>query len=225
MVDASTDLFIQDLEAEFGDTGYAFWFKTLELLGSQGDRKGMMDISENVWRQVIHSHRTDHLRKLYAFATDRGKLTVETLPNGLLRVKCRKFAQFADNYTKYNGLSLKRLQRHYKLSESRTEEDIEEKKIVEKKPVEVPEQLKTFPGFNEAWQAWEDYRRTEKKRLTDRSRAMQLKFLATQPNPVAVIETSIRNQWQGLFEVGKKNGTQTAKKPGTSPLMRFGVKP
>lgn len=131
---AMDDLFIQDLEAKFGDTGYVFWFKTLELLGAQGE-KGKMDISEMVWRQIIHSHRTDHLRRLYAFATARGKLTVEELPNGLLRVDCPKFAEYADNYTRYDGVSTKRLQRHYKASTKQEEEvDIEVEKKKNKEP-------------------------------------------------------------------------------------------
>jgi hypothetical protein len=97
--DASSDLFIQEFCERFGDAGYCFWFRTLELLARQG-REGSLDISEATWRQVVHSGRTDHLRRLYAFATERGKLQVEILSNGLLRVKCLKFAEIADEYSR-----------------------------------------------------------------------------------------------------------------------------
>lgn len=109
MADAQSDIFIQDLEAEFGDTGYAFWFKTLELIASQGE-EGILDISENVWRRVIHSRRTDHLRRLYTFCTQRNKFQVEPLSNGLLRIKCDNFVKYADNYTRYG----KELQSNFK---------------------------------------------------------------------------------------------------------------
>ena len=97
--DASHDLFIQELCERYGDTGYAFWFRTLELIANQG-RDGSMEIPEATWRQVTHSRRTDHLRRLYTFATERGKLEVVNLSNGLLHVKCPKFAEIADEYTR-----------------------------------------------------------------------------------------------------------------------------
>jgi len=131
MTNAMNDLFIRDLETEFGDAGYVFWFKTLELIGSQGD-DGKMDISETVWRQVIHSRRTDHLRRLYAFATQRGKLEVESLSNGLLRVKCAKFAEYSDNFTKYQ----KPLQSNFKVT-LKQEEDKKKNRIEEDKSTKI----------------------------------------------------------------------------------------
>lgn len=128
MADATSDIFIQDLEAEFGDTGYAFWFKTLELIASQGDG-GVLDISENAWRRVIYSKRTDHLRRLYTFCTERDKFQVETLPNGLLRIICKNFAKYADNYTKYG----KELQSNFEESLKNVNANrIEEKRTEEK---------------------------------------------------------------------------------------------
>jgi len=98
MTDASQDLFLRDLEEQFGDAGYAFWFKTLELLGSQG-KDGVMEISETVWRQVIDSRRTDHLRRIYESVTKKEKIQVEQLGEGVVRVTCPKFKEFSDTYT------------------------------------------------------------------------------------------------------------------------------
>lgn len=122
LTNAMNDVFIQELERKFGDTGYAFWFKTLELIGSDG-KDGVLIISEDIWRRVIHSHRIDHLRRLYTFSTEHGKLEVTPMTTGLLRVSCPKFAEFADNYTKYNGASAKTKQRHFGLSSIRREEN------------------------------------------------------------------------------------------------------
>lgn len=144
MADASNDIFVQDLEAEFGDTGYAFWFKTLELLGSQGNG-GVLDISENVWRQVIHSHRIDHLRRLYAFCMKREKFKVENLPNGLLRITCSNFAKYADNYTKYG----KELQSNFEESLKNVDANrIEKNRIeVEEKNTVVETAISTWNNF------------------------------------------------------------------------------
>jgi hypothetical protein len=127
---ASNDLFLKDLESEFGDSGYTFWFKTLELIASQGE-DGVLTISETAWRQVIASHRTDHLRRLYTFASNRDKLITERAEGGMLKVSCKKFAEYSDNYTKY-GTTSKTLQSDLNKvvpnkKKNRIEEDIDKK--------------------------------------------------------------------------------------------------
>lgn len=206
------DIFIQELEEKFGDTGYAFWFKTLELIASQGS-EGVLVIPLTQYRRVIHSHRTDHLRRLYTFATERGRLVVTELTDNRLRIECANFAKYADNYTKYG----RHLQSDFKVSSKQEEE---QNRIEKKNPptpqymiLSLPEKLVAIPAFQQAWQDWQDYRREIKKRLTPRSAESQLKFLASQPDPVAVIELAIRNQWQGLFKIKdtdnvKGSGTQ-----------------
>jgi hypothetical protein len=61
-------------------------------------------------------------------------------------------------------------------------------------------------GFMSAWIEWDEFRKEKKKPLTDISIKQQLNFLAKQPDPIECINQSIRNGWQGLFEV-KNNGT------------------
>ena len=109
------DIFVRELEEKFGDTGYVFWFKTLELIGAQG-KDGVLYIPLTQYRRVIHSGRTDHLRRLYTFATERGRLLVTSTTDGRLKIECPKFAEYTDNYTKYDGLSSKRLQRRAEMS-------------------------------------------------------------------------------------------------------------
>lgn len=60
--------------------------------------------------------------------------------------------------------------------------------------------------FFEVWCDWVNYRIETGKKLTPRSAKLQLKFLRGRNNRVNIINQSIQNQWQGLFEE-KNNGT------------------
>lgn len=60
--------------------------------------------------------------------------------------------------------------------------------------------------YKESYREWLDFRKEMKlKKLTITGVKKQLKFLDKQPDQIACIEQSIRNSYQGLFEV--KNGT------------------
>lgn len=77
--------------------------------------------------------------------------------------------------------------------------------------IQIPEGLACVNGFSDAWGTWETARKEMKKPLTDTARKQQLAFLEKQSDPVAVLNQSIQNQWQGLFELkggasGKGNG-------------------
>lgn len=63
----------------------------------------------------------------------------------------------------------------------------------------IPESLIKREGFIHVWKEWIEYRKSIKKKLTEFSVKKQLKFLELEPNPIEVINQSIRNQWQGLF--------------------------
>ena len=65
--------------------------------------------------------------------------------------------------------------------------------------VDFPASLLAFSGFVQMFSAWMDYRTEMRKPLKKTGLVTQIKFLAEQPNPIAVIEQSIRNGWQGLF--------------------------
>lgn len=56
-----------------------------------------------------------------------------------------------------------------------------------------------------AWADWVDYRKEIKKRLTKSTAKQQIQFLLSQPSFVACINQSIKNGWQGLFEIKKEN--------------------
>lgn len=74
---------------------------------------------------------------------------------------------------------------------------------------EIPDSLKYIQGFIETWEAWLEERKTKRKPVTAIAAKKQLEFLARQPDPVACIEESLRQGWQGIFELKNK----PAKKP------------
>lgn len=78
--------------------------------------------------------------------------------------------------------------------------------------IEIPENLNN-PSFQSAWSDWNQYRREIRKPLKPMSMKQQLKFLAEQPDPVACINQSITNQWQGLFEIKHLNNGNGHYKP------------
>jgi hypothetical protein len=143
---AMDDLFIQDLERKFGDSGYAFWFKTLELMGAHGEG-GELDISWSNYQHKLHKSQAK-IEQLLTFCSTNGKLSFIS-KSDILHISCPKFAEYADNYTKYDGLSTKRLQRQPKVSskqEGEEEVDTEE----EKKKTIFPTQER----FEEVWKEY-----------------------------------------------------------------------
>ena len=60
-----------------------------------------------------------------------------------------------------------------------------------------------------AWADWVDYRKDAKKKLIKSTAKKQVDFLLSQPDFIECINQSIKNQWQGLFEVHKPQGSTT----------------
>jgi hypothetical protein len=81
-----------------------------------------------------------------------------------------------------------------------------------KPPTPLPEILDTAE-FKTAWNEWIEYRRQSHKPLTAIGMKRQLNFLAKQghKDALVMIERSIRNGWQGLFE--RKDGSGSFGQP------------
>ena len=89
--------------------------------------------------------------------------------------------------------------------------------------VAIPQTLDT-PEFQTAWAAWQDFRRTAKRKPVSKQAAMLAfkKLLEWGPaRAVAAIEHSIRNDYQGIFEEKQDNGRPTGKRGGDDQ-SRFG---
>jgi len=86
----------------------------------------------------------------------------------------------------------------------------------------IPEKLRGVESFEAKWAEWLDYRRQDKRKpVTPRMAAGQFRLLLEQPDPVAVLEASIRNGWLGLF-AGKESG-QVPRKSESSPAGPSGI--
>jgi hypothetical protein len=86
-------------------------------------------------------------------------------------------------------------------------------------PCEIPEPLNT-PEFQEAWQAWEKYRKETRHTLTPSTRARQLNMLSKKDVATAILmlNQSIQNGWQGIFEVNNGNSTTNRGNSGTPKI-------
>ncbi len=210
------DLFVRDLERKFGDAGYAFWFKTLELMGAHGEKSGVLKIS---WRNYCDklNKRRDHIRRMLIFSSSAGHLTFtedsrETRNDSseYVTITCDKFAEYADNYTRYDGVSSKRLQRHGKDTlKQEVEEEVEEEKKPNKARPKSLEDVSAYfkernaPDESEAW--W------------DRMEAVGWKVGR---NPVADWKASVRTWIANSKKWGAtKRRNENRQNAGISPLM------
>ena len=130
---AMNDIFVMDLEREFSHLGYAFWFKTLELIGSQGE-DGKLRISWPSYCRIIRTRKKNILALLEKSQTN-SKLSFKTF-DGEVEIDCPKFREYADNYTKYDGLSSKTKQRKLSVSSKQeVEGEVEEDKKKKEKEI------------------------------------------------------------------------------------------
>jgi DNA-binding MarR family transcriptional regulator len=67
--------------------------------------------------------------------------------------------------------------------------------------VSFPAKLTSIDGFEAAWGEWLTYRRERKLTVTPTCLKKQLAMLENQPDPIAVLNQSIQNGWQGLFPI------------------------
>ncbi len=88
----------------------------------------------------------------------------------------------------------------------------EEEKREEKKREEETRLPFGSLEFSKAWSEWETHRKQLKKKLTPKTKEMQLRTLGAVPEQVAIdmINQSIGNGWTGLFEL-KNNGNGKTK--------------
>jgi len=145
MTDSSDDLFVRDLERRFGDAGYAFWFKTLELLGAHG-KAGVLTISWKNYCERLNKRR-DHLRRILTYCSQDAHLTFVENSEDFVTITCAKFAEIADNFTKYGG----KLQSDFKVSLKQEEEGEEDKKKIrreEKKDILPSSGLSVLEHWN-----------------------------------------------------------------------------
>jgi hypothetical protein len=72
----------------------------------------------------------------------------------------------------------------------------------------IPQEFLSKPGFQKAWHEWLSFLNEIHKPLRPSTAKRQLAFLSQQSDPVAVIEQSIQNGWQGLFPLKPQPGVR-----------------
>lgn len=89
----------------------------------------------------------------------------------------------------------------------------------------MPERLVAIEGFTEAWTLWLKQRSELNKKLTPTTQQRQLKFLATQPDPIACIYQSIDRGWMGLFELkgGSNGAAQSTRTTGRATITKESI--
>lgn len=97
---------------------------------------------------------------------------------------------------------------------------IEDENVIEVKKKKECEIIFPFdsPAFKSMWANWIEYRRQIKKPYkSDMALQAQLKKLSEYPEQVAIqmIEQSIGNQWQGIFEIKQQNNNHNEHKQST----------
>jgi hypothetical protein len=96
--DASDDLFIKKLQSRFGLAGYAWYFKTLELIARHGSPDGRLTIAPEEVVKYLGTRR-EQARKLLDFFRTSGKVLWRKEGENLI-LHCPKFGVLADNYSK-----------------------------------------------------------------------------------------------------------------------------
>lgn len=97
--------------------------------------------------------------------------------------------------------------------ETETEEQAEAKEETKQKQKTASAEPLVLPfgsEFLSVWQEWEQYRLECKKKLTRSTAKKQIALLGARPEKVAIamINQSIQNGWQGIFEIKQDaNGT------------------
>jgi hypothetical protein len=89
---------------------------------------------------------------------------------------------------------------------SKSKNGNENKKEIPIENIVFPQSLDT-PSFKETWNRWLVFRSEIKHKVTPSTQSSQFKMLSKYPEPVAIqmLEQSITNGWQGLFELKSNN--------------------
>ena len=220
------------IESKYGNDGYAFWFKLLELLGSTEHHyldcndsqvfeymlaktrlnediateiltmcAKLNAIDPDLWRiRIIRSN--NFIRNLDDVYKRRG---VNVISNDELMDYCKQKYQLNGIYVNINPQS--------KVKESKVKESKEEKSKEEKSKIFFPFLSETFL---DKWNTWKDYRKKEHKfkyasDISEQAALNKLASMAGNSEQAAldIIEQSIANGWQGLFELRSAQKTES----------------
>lgn len=101
MSDASDDEFIAALEAEFGDSGYAWWWKMIERIAKQMDETDRCEAEYPIaqWMIFLRIKRQQKLQSFLEKCAKSGKISFQISGN-FLKIKCPKLLELRDEHTR-----------------------------------------------------------------------------------------------------------------------------
>jgi hypothetical protein len=233
-VDSSHDEKIESICALYGfHIGYSTYFRLLERIYRAGGSLGVIDeetltiLSKNSAEMPVDLFKnflsTCIKLKLFDSAEyEKGILTsagIQKRTKPLLerRAKMKEFQR-----KKVSDIVIAEIT-PTETPQSKVKESKEKKSKVKnilKETNKEKSELSDFPallnrqGFQDSWERWVKYRKEMRKPMKRSTIDEQLKFLNNQPDPIAIINESIRNGWTGLFPIkenGRKNEQRNTK--------------
>jgi uncharacterized protein YdaU (DUF1376 family) len=206
----------------------------VELLNKQFEHGGPMSIDkikrilrdsfDRVWPALVDKFRTDEAgnffnQRLEDERLKRKNFTESRRNNRKPKISVTYVEDLKNTTESYVETYVEHMENGNRDINENTNTD---KKVKKKNKVE-PENL-SFPfasdEFNKAWSKWHSYRQEIKKPYRSKlSEQAALTKLGTFKETVAIqmIENSIENQWQGLFELKDFKNDRTATKGTSTP--------
>ena len=133
MVSASKDDKLVSIRATFGMWGIGCYWTIVELVAEQITEKSDRAEATLIVSELLglFGCKRDKLKTFLEHSSNIS-LMKHTLTGNIVKIDIPKILEFADNYIKYNGKSLKTLQRQNEVSSKQEENRTEEKRIENK---------------------------------------------------------------------------------------------
>jgi hypothetical protein len=138
MSTANSDDKLVQLRAEFGMWAIGVYWTLVELVATQISEKSESAEATLIVPELLGLFRCKRpqLVSYLSVAQDQSLLTY-SLTDNILKINIAKLLDYADNYIKYEGKSLKSLQRKNKVSSKQDKIRIDKNRIEEKEHIEV----------------------------------------------------------------------------------------
>lgn len=206
---------VRALRAKFGHEGYSLWNMILEYL--TGCDFLQFKYTELEFELLAGDFDTtaERLKEIIIYLINIRLIQIdtETLQEGSL-IYCVELSERLSYVFDRRNPSHKEFQATETELMSTKTPKVKERKVNEIKVNEIENPFKDSIAFGEAWQNWEKYRAERRQKLTPSSVKMQIKFLSSfsEETAIQIINQSIANGWQGLFELKQQtNGKRTLK--------------
>jgi len=214
--DASESKTLTIIQSKYGNDGYAFWFKLLQLLGKSPGH--YFDFNKAAdWEFLLaktHIKDTETAKEILNTLSLLDAIDSELYQHGI--IWCQKFVdRIADAYNRTVGGVPERPK--IKVNVTKTDESADRNP---ENPTEMPQtKLKEtklnktkIPEFieQELWDAYLEIRKKKRAMPTDHAKVLLIKkleeFRDAGDDPNEVLKRSIMNGWTGIFPLDKKGG-------------------